>query len=127
MAILVDEHGGFSGIVTIEDLVEEIMGNINEEYDVVIPEIQIIGPNEYLLDGRLLINNLNKELGLNIENDDCDTISGYFIEQLGHIPEDGAKESISVQNLVFSTEEVEGNRIVSVKLKIKNPLSMDEK
>ena len=103
------------------------MGNINEEYDVVIPEIQIIGPNEYLLDGRLLINNLNKELGLNIENDDCDTISGYFIEQLGHIPEDGAKESISVQNLVFSTEEVEGNRIVSVKLKIKNPLSMDEK
>lgn len=127
MAILVDEHGGFSGIVTIEDLVEEIMGNINEEYDVVIPEIQIIGPNEYLLDGRLLINNLNKELGLNIENDDCDTISGYFIEQLGHIPEDGAKESISVQNLVFSTEEVEGNRIVSVKLKIKKPLSMDEK
>lgn len=127
MAILVDEHGGFSGIVTIEDLVEEIMGNINEEYDVVVPEIQIIGPNEYLLDGRLLINNLNKELGLNIENDDCDTISGYFIEQLGHIPEDGAKESISVQNLVFSTEEVEGNRIVSVKLKLKNPLSMDEK
>ncbi|MEE0511942.1 MAG: hemolysin family protein [Peptococcaceae bacterium] len=126
MAILVDEHGGFSGIVTIEDLVEEIMGNINEEYDVVVPEIQIIGPDEYLLDGRLLINNLNKELELNIENEDCDTISGYFIEQLGHIPEDGAKESVSVQNLIFSTEQVEGNRIVSVRMKVKNPLSVHD-
>lgn len=118
MAILVDEHGGFSGIVTIEDLVEEIMGNINEEYDIVVPEIQSVGPNEYLLDGRLLVNNLNKELDLNIENEDCDTISGYLIEQLGHIPDDGAKESVAVQNLVFSTDKVEGNRIVSVRMKI---------
>lgn len=127
MAILVDEHGGFSGIVTVEDLVEEIMGNINEEYDVVVPEIQSIGPNEYLLDGRLLINNLNKELELNIENEDCDTISGYCIERLGHIPEDGAEEIISVQNLVFSTEKVEGNRIVSVKMKVKKPSLTDDK
>ena len=118
MAILVDEHGGFSGIVTIEDLVEEIMGNIDEEYDEVVPEIEAIGPDEYLLDGGLLIDDLNEELGLSIESEDCDTISGYLIEQLGHIPQEGAKESLTIDNLKFFTEEVKENRIASVKMKI---------
>ena len=118
MAILVDEHGGFSGIVTIEDLVEEIMGNIDEEYDDVVPEIQVIGENEYLLDGGLLIDDLNEELSLNIESDDCDTISGYLIEQIGHIPPEGAKEKITIGELIFATEDVRDNRIASVKLTI---------
>ena len=125
MAILVDEHGGFSGIVTIEDLVEEIMGNIDEEYDEVVPEIEAIGPDEYLLDGGLLIDDLNEELGLSIESEDCDTISGYLIEQLGHIPQEGAKESLTIDNLKFFTEEVKENRIASVKMKIL-PAAPDE-
>lgn len=62
MAILVDEYGGFSGIVTIEDLVEEIMGDINEEYEEVEPEIEAVSENEYLLDGGILIEDLNEEL-----------------------------------------------------------------
>lgn len=121
MAILVDEHGGFSGIVTMEDLVEEIMGSINEEHDVVIPEIQSLGSNEYLLDGRLLIDNLNRELKLNISSEDCDTISGYLIEQLGHIPNAGNKEEVIVGNLSFVTKEIEGNRIIRIRLKILEP------
>ncbi len=118
MAILVDEHGGFSGIVTIEDLVEEIMGNIDEEYDDVVLEIEAIGPSEYLLDGGLLIDDLNEELELSIESEDCDTISGFLIEQLGHIPAEGARERLALDNLVFVTEEVKDNRIASVRMTI---------
>ena len=93
MAILVDEHGGFSGIVTIEDLVEEIMGDINEEYEEVVPEIEAVSENEYVLDGGILIEDLNEELGLKLETENYDTLSGYLIEQLGHIP---AKEDRDV-------------------------------
>ena len=126
MAILVDEHGGFSGIVTIEDLVEAIMGNIDEEYDDVAPEIEAIGPDEYLLDGGLLIDDLNEELELSIESEDCDTISGYLIEQLGHIPQEGARERITIDNLAFLTEDVRDNRIASVRMKILPQISNDE-
>ena len=75
MAILVDEYGGFSGIVTIEDLVEEIMGDINEEYEEVVPEIEAVSENEYVLDGGILIEDLNEELGLKLETENYDTLS----------------------------------------------------
>ena len=86
MAILVDEYGGFSGIVTIEDLVEEIMGDINEEYEEVVPEIEAVNEDEYRLDGGILIDDVNEELGLKLETDNYDTLSGFLIEKLGHIP-----------------------------------------
>ena len=64
MALLVDEYGGFSGIVTIENLVEEIMGDMNEEYEEVVPEIECVREDEYKIDGGVLIDDLNDELGL---------------------------------------------------------------
>ena len=97
------------------------MGNIDEEYDDVAPEIEAIGPDEYLLDGGLLIDDLNEELELSIESEDCDTISGYLIEQLGHIPQEGARERITIDNLAFLTEDVRDNRIASVRMKILPP------
>ena len=116
MAVLVDEYGGFSGIVTIEDLVEEIMGEINEEYEEVVPEIEAISENEYLLDGSILIDDLNEELGLKLETENYDTLSGYLIEKLGHIPEKEDKDVIETDSLVFRVEEVKDNRIVRVRL-----------
>ena len=116
MAILVDEYGGFSGIVTIEDLVEEIMGDINEEYEEVEPEIEAVSENEYLLDGGILIEDLNEELGLKLETENYDTLSGYLIEQLGHIPGKEDRDVIENGNLVFSVEEVKDNRISKVRL-----------
>ena len=103
-----------------------IMGNIDEEYDDVAPEIEAIGPDEYLLDGGLLIDDLNEELELSIESEDCDTISGYLIEQLGHIPQEGARERITIDNLAFLTEDVRDNRIASVRMKILPQISNDE-
>ena len=118
MAILVDEYGGFSGIVTIEDLVEEIMGDINEEYEEVVPEIEAVSEDEYRLDGGILIDDLNEELGLKLETENYDTLSGYLIEKLGHIPAKEDRDVIEEDNLVFSVEEVKDNRISRVRLKI---------
>ena len=118
MAILVDEYGGFSGIVTIEDLVEEIMGDINEEYEEVVPEIEAVSEDEYRLDGGILIDDLNEELGLKLETENYDTLSGYLIEKLGHIP---AKEDRDVDRRgesCFPVEEVKDNRISRVRLRI---------
>ena len=117
MAVLVDEYGGFSGILTIEDLVEEIMGEINEEYEEVVPEIEAVSENEYLLDGSILIDDLNDELGLKLETENYDTLSGYLIEKLGHIPGKEDRDVIESDSLVFSVEEVKDNRIVRVRLK----------
>ena len=77
MAVLVDEYGGFSGIVTIEDLVEEIMGEISEEYEEVVQEIVVLGEGEYLLDGGILIDDLNEEMGLKLVTENYDTLSEY--------------------------------------------------
>ena len=125
--VLVDEYGGFSGIVTIEDLVEEIMGDINEEYEEVIPEIEPISEDDYRLDGGLLIDDLNEELDLKLETENYDTLSGYLIEQLGHIPAKEDRDVIREDNLVFNVMEVKDNRITRVELQIEQqPEEEDE-
>ena len=126
MAILVDEYGGFSGIVTIEDLVEEIMGDINEEYEEVVPEIEAVSEDEYVLDGGILIDDLNEELGLKLETENYDTLSGYLIEKLGHIPEKDDRDTVAAEHLVFTVEEVRDNRITRARLKIEQPAQTGE-
>lgn len=117
MALLVDEYGGFSGIVTIEDLVEVIMGDINEEYEDVVPEIEVISEDEYLIDGSSLIEDLNDELGLRLEIENYDTLSGYLIEHLGHIPGKEDRDTIEVDEVTFTIEEVRDNRISKVRMR----------
>ena len=126
MAILVDEYGGFSGIVTIEDLVEEIMGDINEEYEEVVPEVEAVSEDEYRLDGGILIDDLNEELGLKLETENYDTLSGYLIEKLGHIPAKDDRDIVEEENLVFAVEEVKDNRISRVRLRILPEQEADE-
>lgn len=119
MAILVDEYGGFSGIVTIEDLVEEIMGEIHEEHEQVEPDIIPIADGEFLLNGSMLIADINEEFTLKIVSEYYDTISGYMIERLGYIPNEQAKEIIEEEGYQFRIEQVEGNRISRVRLLLK--------
>jgi CBS-domain protein len=128
MAILVDEYGGFSGIVTIEDLIEQIMGDINDEHDDEEESIKKLSDNVYLINGTTEIREVNKELGLELENENYDTISALVIENLGYIPEEGEKPSITIDNLLFKVELVSDNRIEKLKLIIKeNPEEdMDE-
>ena len=119
MAILVDEYGGFSGIVTIEDLVEEIMGDIEDEYDEIEePELRKLDEHTYLVDGFMNIDDLNEELSLDIESDDHDTLSGFLLSLLGKILEDGSKTRVDYKNLHFDILEVEDKHIDRVKLTI---------
>ena len=94
------------------------MGDINEEYEEVVPEIQKVGEDEYLLDGGVLIDDLNEELELKLETENYDTLSGYLIEKLGHIPEKDDRDKIREDRLIFTVEEVRDNRITRARLKV---------
>ena len=93
IAILIDEYGGFSGIVTLEDLIEEVMGNIADEYDDEDLSIRQLSPNKYLISGDVSLNDLNDAFHIELESKYYDTLSGLLIEKLGYIPEDDEKIS----------------------------------
>lgn len=123
IAILIDEYGGFSGIVTIEDLVEEIMGDISDEFDEGEPKIQKIDNNTYLIDGLITIDELNNRLDLGISSDNYDTLSGLLIDIMGTIPSEGDDRVIELDNLVFKLENIKEKRIDKVKLYIEGNIS----
>ncbi|RHU04646.1 MULTISPECIES: hemolysin family protein [Erysipelotrichaceae] len=117
LAILVDEYGGFSGIATIEDLVEEIMGDIEDEYDEMEePQLKKLDEHTYLIDGFMNVDDLNEELSLDLESEDHDTISGFLLDLLGKILEDGSKTSVDYKNLHFDILEVEDKHIEKIRL-----------
>lgn len=120
MAILIDEYGGFSGIVTIEDLIEEVMGNINDEYDEDEPCVKKIDNKTFMVKGSISIDELNENLHLNLNEDseDYDTLGGLLIKIIGRIPEDGEQPVLEYENITFDIEEVKEKRIERVKLHI---------
>lgn len=120
MAILIDEYGGFSGVVTIEDLIEEVMGDIDDEYDDYEPHIRKIDNNTYVANGLLSIDDLNEYLDINLVSDDCDTISGFLINIMGRIPEEGEKRLIKYENITFKIEEIKEKRIEKIKIFIQS-------
>ncbi|MDR1797847.1 MAG: hemolysin family protein [Clostridiales Family XIII bacterium] len=128
MAFLVDEYGGLSGIVTTEDLVEEIMGDISDEYDDAEPEMKNAGKNRWLLDGNFYLDDINEELGLQLESDDYETIGGLLIDQLGEIADDEGKEKqvIHIGDCKFTVESWKDRRIDKVTLEMISP-SKEEK
>ena len=122
MAVLIDEYGGFSGIVTVEDLVEEIVGEINEEHDCVTPELVQIAEEKYMLDGGMQIADLNEKLNLDLKTENYDTVSGFLVERLGYIPEASDCETVVVQNVSFEIQEMKDNRITKVLLILQEKL-----
>ena len=89
MSILLDEYGGMVGLVTLEDLLEEIVGEIDDESDEVEKLYEKVADNEYLINGKMLIDEFNEEFGLNLHMSDVDTMAGYLITALGTIPDQG--------------------------------------
>ncbi|NLK29209.1 MAG: HlyC/CorC family transporter [Clostridiales bacterium] len=118
IAVLIDEYGGFSGIVTMEDLVEEVMGEIEDEYDPESYKIKKLDDSTYLIDGLVTIDDLNNKLDLNLSSENYDTISGFLIDHLGSIPAEKDDRTIEIDNLVFKLESVKHKRIDKVKLYI---------
>jgi len=127
IAILLDEYGGFSGIVTIEDLIEEILGEIEDEFDNEEPEIIKIDESTYQLKGILHIVDLNEELDLDFDenSEEYDSVGGLIIDILGHIPNQD-EEDIHYRNYIFNIAEVKENRIEKVILTILPPKAEDE-
>ncbi|MET0960071.1 MAG: hemolysin family protein [Psychrobacillus psychrotolerans] len=109
MAILMDEYGGTSGLVTIEDIIEEIVGDIRDEFDTdELPEVQKIEENHYILDAKMLIENVNDLLGIDIDEEDIDTIGGWFMTKSY---ETIKGEKIQEQGYDFMIKEVDGHHI----------------
>lgn len=115
MAIVVDEYGGTSGIITMEDILEELVGNIFDEYDDIELDYEKIDDSTYLINGNVSIYDLKKILEIEIPEGEYDTLSGYLIELMGRIPLDNEKPVIETQKVTYKIEEYEDKRIVKVK------------
>lgn len=114
IAIVLDEYGGTAGIITMEDLVEEIVGDIADEYDIQETEIEVIKEDEYIVDGGTRIDLVNEMIGTRIESEDFDSIGGFILGELGGLPEVG--EVIEVDGVTFKVEEVDKNRIEELRI-----------
>lgn len=121
MAIAIDEYGGTDGIVTMEDILEEIVGNIFDEYDdpdLDLEEIELIDDNIYVMAGTVDLDDVEDILKINFPTDDFDTLSGFMIGQLGYIPSPDEKPKIEYEHALFEVEEIYDRRIVKVRVTV---------
>ena len=128
ITILIDEYGGFSGIVTLEDLIEEVMGNIDDEFDDEDLSIHQISKNKYLINGEVSLNDLNDNFHFELESKYYDTLSGILIENLGYIPEDNENiEPITINGIIFKPQRVRNKKIEKVVMTFDKEKSEEEK
>ncbi|MCE3201230.1 HlyC/CorC family transporter [Paenibacillus sonchi] len=115
IAILIDEYGGTSGMVTLEDIMEEIVGEIQDEFDEERPGVEKLGEDEFSIDGLMLIEEINDRLGLNMETDDYDTIGGWLYSKLEvNPPQKG--QTVEFDSHLFVVEETDNKRISRIKV-----------
>ena len=127
ITIAVDEYGGTSGLVTMEDILEEIVGEIYDEYDEVEDIYQEIDENTFILSGSMAIYEVEGLLNIEIEDGDYDTLSGYLVEQLGRIPDEKEKRLVvETPDITYKIEEIKDKRIVKVKACKNNPKPEEE-
>lgn len=118
LAIVVDEYGGVSGIVSLEDVLEEIVGEIQDEYDEEEALIVEQGENTYLIDSRAYVEDINLSLNLDLPLEHAETIGGLVFALLGRVPKE--KESINLDHIELQVDEIDGNRINKIKLMVSN-------
>ncbi len=118
MAVLIDEYGGFSGVVTIEDLIEEVMGRIDDEYDEEEEEIRSEEDGSFLAEGSATIAEINGSLGVELDenNEDYDTVGGLIIKLLGYIPEENEDLYLEYEGCAFKVEKISDRRIETVRI-----------
>ena len=122
IAILIDEYGGFSGIVTMEDIIEQVMGNIEDEYDEEEEIIDKVDDNIYLVDGDVSLDDLNEEMGIELISESSETIGGFIIDILGEIPEESDEGRIvEFENYQFKIMAIRERRIERVKIYVLDP------
>ena len=130
MAILLDEYGGMAGLVTLEDLLEEIVGEIDDETDKAEIEVHEIGENTYIVLGTMTLNDFNEYFEVEIESDNVDTIAGYYLTCVGTIPDPKERISYEVESqnkqLVLTNDKVKNGRVTKVKVEISEQVEADE-
>lgn len=125
MEIVLDEYGATAGLITIEDLLEEIVGEIRDEYDDdEVDCIQPVSENEYIVDGNTKLDDINESLNLDLISDDYDSIAGHIIYLLDHLPEEG--ETVIEGNITFTVAAIDKNRIDKIHILINKDESQDE-
>lgn len=126
IAIVIDEYGGTAGLVTMEDILEEIVGDIFDEFDEFENEYEKIDENTYILDGGIPIYECNKILDINIPEGDYETLSGYLTDCLGRIPSEKEKPVLEIDDVVYKIEKVKDKKITKVKLCITDAKNEEE-
>ncbi len=119
LAIVVDEYGGTAGMVTIEDIIEEIVGDIQDEFDEERPDAEKRAENLYSIDAKMLLEELEDEFGIKIEDEDVDTVGGWLNDKLGGEPKVG--QSAACEGNTFYVEEIEGLRITRILIRLAAP------
>jgi CBS domain containing-hemolysin-like protein len=119
MAAVLDEYGGVNGIVTLENVIEEIVGEIQDEFDFDKPEIAPLGPNSYQVSGAMLVADLEDELDLELSERDEDTIGGVVLSELGRRGRVG--DVVRIGHLALQVQEIDGNRIRTLRLTVETP------
>ena len=117
IAIIIDEHGGTAGLVTMEDILEEIVGEIYDEYDKEEKKVEKIDEKTFILEGDIPIYEVEKIIGIEIPEGDYDTLSGYLLENLERIPNDKEKPIFKTEKAIFKVEKCKENKILKVKIK----------
>lgn len=118
MAVVVDEYGGTAGIVTLEDIIEAIVGNIQDEYDDEDEEISQINDTTFTIEGITDIDEVNELIGRNLPDGDYDTVAGYIINELGFLPKDGEMNEVEFGNIKFTVLAVDNRRIEKIRVEI---------
>lgn len=114
IAIVVDEYGGTEGIVTLEDLIEDILGNIQDEYDHEEEEIRRLSDGTFTVDGSTSIEDVEELIGVELSDEDSETIAGFLLSNLGRIPAEGEQPSVEAHGLRFTAAQTDGRRITEV-------------
>ena len=126
IAILIDEYGGFSGIVTMEDIIEQVVGDIDDEYDEEEEIIDKVDDHIYLVDGDVSLEDLDEELGIDLTSETSETIGGFLIDMLGEIPdENDVGRIITFENYQFKIMAIQDRRIERVKIYILDPAEQE--
>jgi putative hemolysin len=119
LAVVVDEYGGTSGLVTMEDLIESIVGNIQDEYDDEEENISPLSANRYMVNGLAPIEDVAKFFDIAIdEDDDFDTIGGYVVNRLGYIPDVDERPSVTVGAITFTVRDMDDRRVDRIEVEV---------